>query len=456
MGLVADGQPDAVEIPQVVFVAPFRPSAESAESACLRYPALEEAVAKHLPFTEARQQAVAEAELGSVGRERVELELKKQGLLECAWALQSSNDTAEQIELGKKFTDISVEIFGEPDAAVVRGLIGREIAVLSKLERADGIDHYRLARVIAFYRAQLGTGTAEDDLADDNSKQIVTEVKRYYEQRVGRALEAIVAGDDAERLVGPEEIAERFTQALAVLQADDRRWGGWQVVMQDSGSLSVVCSRQHILVGSRRTPTRLKDLPGNFAHEVLVHALRQINANSLGDKELSRGLAGHVDAEEGLAVLVGCAISGASPTKAMHRYMHIAFAMGLLGRAPVPRSELFDLVSDRQMVLDQAAGLGTGPESARSGAWEHVNRIYRGTPGQEAVGVFTKDISYYKGFREVSAYLEQAAATRPVNEVLDFLLACKFNPLDKNQASYVVAALQTAATRQDKDPATVT
>ena len=61
-------------------------------------------------------------------------------------------------------------------------------------------------------------------------------------------------------------------------------------------------------------------------------------------------------------------------------------------------------------------------------SWQHINRIYRGTLGNDVVGVFTRDAQrYYEGYRDM-AYLLKQYPLQYLPYALDFIGSGKIDP----------------------------
>ena len=74
--------------------------------------------------------------------------------------------------------------------------------------------------------------------------------------------------------------------------------------------------------------------------------------------------------------------------------------------------------------------------------YAHVNRIYRGSLGNEHVGVFTKDISYHKGFIEMARYIQaQVEDGKSVSDIMTFLLSGKFDPTNSKHIEYISSVM---------------
>lgn len=433
----------AVEIPGISFVVPFRPSKESAKAPRLEYPNLTEAVMAQAPFRQARERRLAAATPGSEEARRARLELRKHDLLECAWELQRVSGQAARRMWAQRFTEASLDIFGAPDPAIARSLAMGQLRTFQSLLREDTGHQERLARLCQFYERHMGQKAHDADqsaFSEHDLHSIAAAVRQYMIGHFGAALAALVQGDPLDTMVGPEETVRRFQSALAELQKLQPLWQAWRVELHDAGNMAVRRNEQRILVGGRREPLSLADLQGKFGHEVLVHALRYVNAQLLSDPGLRTALPGYVDAEEGLASLVDYAISGTLPRNAVERYVDISFAMGLLDGEAVPRADMFQMCLDRKIITETMAGKKIDDASVADSVWENVNRVYRGTPGEVEVGVFAKDLMYYRGFYTVAEYLSVRVKRRPVSEILDYLLSCKFNPFDAEQAARVTAA----------------
>ncbi len=241
---------------------------------------------------------------------------------------------------------------------------------------------------------------------------------------------SVFKGDPAQ-VIDAAGIVERFELALAELQTHrDEFWKEWKVLVTDDSCLSVNPLEKRLIVGSHRAGVELGELEGLFGHEVLVHAMRAGNGQHLSD-EFEQGLPGYIDAEEGFACFVEHALSGSAPRKMYDRYLDVALALGTIDGQPRARHELFELVYARNLVRAQAVGKKARPSAIERESWAHVNRIFRGTLGNDIVGVFTKDIAYYQGYQKMTAFVidELQAGTQP-HELWSLLTLGKYDPTD--------------------------
>jgi hypothetical protein len=251
---------------------------------------------------------------------------------------------------------------------------------------------------------------------------------RFLHQQYAEAL-AVFDGD-ATQAIDALGIVERFELALQALQRRDDSWLQWRVLVTDDSCLSVNPQTKQLVVGSHRASVDLGELRGLFGHEVLVHALRAGNGQYLSH-EFEFGLPGYIDAEEGFACFVEHALAGHAPRKMADRYLDVALALGTIDGQPHTRQELFRLACALSTVRAQAAGKHEQAGHIEREAWAHVNRIFRGTLGNDIVGVFTKDIAYYQGYQKMTAFVidELGNGTEP-DELWSLLTLGKFDPTD--------------------------
>jgi hypothetical protein len=220
-------------------------------------------------------------------------------------------------------------------------------------------------------------------------------------------------------------------------------WKKWCVAWHESGTLSVDVISKKINVGRYRAPIRGQDIKGLFAHEVLIHAQRSLKGEKI-DENLALGLPGYVEAEEGFGVLVESAINGHVSPKVKDRYIDVALALGISGKKPMNRRELFAIAYSREVIRNLADDRVFDVELLKKTIWVHVNRLYRGTLGNNYIGVFTKDIAYYKGFCKIAEYLStELRQNNPVDSKIGYMMHGKFDPCKIKHKVYVDLLLKS-------------
>ncbi|HKX23948.1 MAG TPA: tyrosine/phenylalanine carboxypeptidase domain-containing protein [Candidatus Saccharimonadales bacterium] len=417
----------AVQLLQAISPDPDRPDNE-----ILTYPSLAQAATANRPFEEVLIRTYYAAENESAEQLAAAHKLAEYELIETAAALQAAQSPAAQRKLSLQFTTASVDLFGRPDATAATYLLEQLLTELCVLQTNYNVDAKLLDELLQAYDDVLRHSDAphEYSLPFDESRagEAAQHLGNYLRQLYPKAF-AVFDGDPL-RSIDATEIVELFERALEALKERDIFWAQWRVLVTDDSCLSVNPLTKRLVVGSHRASVELGELKGLFGHEVLVHALRASNGQHLSN-EFEQGLPGYIAAEEGFACFVEHALSGQPPRKMYDRYLDVALALGTIDGRPHTRQELFRLVHARNIIRAQVAGKTERPSNIRRESWAHVNRIFRGTLGNEIVGVFTKDIAYYHGYQKMTAFIidELDAGTEP-DELWSLMTLGKYDPTD--------------------------
>lgn len=155
-------------------------------------------------------------------------------------------------------------------------------------------------------------------------------------------------------------------------------------------------------------------------HEVGVHVRRSYEAQQGPLKLLEIGLDAYLPGEEGLAAYAQQQVEGAEEFYGFDRYLAACLAVGMDGKKRDFRS-VFSLMLDYYTL--KFAGMEKGHTDPYRAAWDVCVRIFRGTTGQTAGCVFTKDIVYMEGNIGIWNLLSE----RP--HVFESLFVGKYNPL---------------------------
>lgn len=394
----------ASEIPKVLVLGPITPSTDSARSGKLEYTQLEPAVAKHTPHEYARMDKFWKAEDGSLAEHEAAQQLAMQYMLMGSLALTRTSDPETW---SKRYTQSTSEIYGLPEPDLAQAL----------------------------WLDQQSSSEAEIELP---FKEAAEKMNVFLNERYASVFASLNIESSTDT-ISPDGIADRFEAALAVLADEhDADWSEWTVERKDEkDSLSVVAPSKKILVGMRRASVQSQQLKALFSHEVLVHGLRGVNGRKIS-KKLGTGLPGYLDAEEGLGVFVEYAISGKVSEKNVDRYVDIAYALGQINGKEHTRQELLDYAMQRAIYRNSQSEIKKSMEDIEKEVYAHVNRIYRGSLGNEHVGVYTKDISYHKGFIDMGRYVkDQIDEGKTIEEVFTFLSSGKFDPTNPQHLAYI-------------------
>lgn len=429
-------QAENIKIPTLYELKAIQPVSSSPADETLSYDNLGPAVAEHRSYEFARQNEFFEAEPGSTKEI-----LKARGLARLYMVMsahrlnhEAYTDMSKQL-WSERYTQAAIELYGQPNQELAIATGSQRAQNWIKKAEVRGVDSTLIER----YRSlttQYGIDISSSHEQRDFS-EIAAKVGDYMNERYGSVFEALGFGEE-ERLINPEEFAKGVRQGLdALAENHDEDWANWKVELdENSDKITAFAQSQKLVVGLARTPMTANKAKGLFAHEILVHGLRGLNGKKISI-ELQKGLPGYIDAEEGMGVFMDYAVTGNLPDSA-DKYVDIAMALGMIDGTKRTRQEMIELVSVRMAIKNEleADSEKQTDQQVVNKATAHVNRIYRGSLGNEFVGVFTKDIVYFKGFLDMAVYIEQEiAAGKNIHEIIEYIMQFKFDPTNDQHAN---------------------
>lgn len=425
------------EIPSVKVLEAIKPANSGTGEEVLAYQGLASAVEKYRPTNSARSSEFWDSEQGSLEELSKAKQLASEYLLRTADKVVSSHEGNRDLWAGR-FTQATVELYGEPEAAEAAQLISAEYTTLSRLQGKEGVSQQHVDFLLNTYGPMIAEQT-EATSAEAGVEQEKKAIHEYGEAILDKYQPLFDFIDNSDKTeFSATDLQGLFNAALEWLKEnDDRDWSEWTVVDTEGTSLSVDATNRKIKIASRRETATAQDARGLIAHELLVHALRGKNGYKTGDKKLATGLAGYLDAEEGLGILAEEAVNGELPEKAYDRYVDIALALGSIDGVQRTRKEVFQISLARQLVRAQVKGTFNEDDalSLERRVWGHVDRIYRGGRGDNLgskQAIFTKDIAYYVGYKQMAEFISgQIASGKAATEVFQYLSQAKFDPNNK-------------------------
>jgi hypothetical protein len=403
----------STEKPVILELKAITPTPQSSRNGRLEYGNLTDIVETQRPYEIARMNDFWDAEPDSLEELKVAQALARQYMLMGSLALQRAGTVEAKTTWSDRYTQATSEIYGTPEAAMARQLWDGQ-------EQGGAID--------------MGPEV----------ERVSAQLKAHLEQKYSSVYEALER-DLPETPLSAAEIADRFEAALAVLASEyDVAWGEWSIDRnEEKDSLSISGADKTIIVGMHRARMKPENLRGLFSHELLVHALRSVNGWKTSE-ELGKGLSGYLDLEEGLGTFVEYAINGEVSQKNVDRYVDIAYALGQIDGKQHSRAELLAHAMQRANRRNEESGSKTDPEDLEKEVYAHVNRIYRGSLGDEHIGIYTKDMMYLKGFLDIAEYFSgEVEGGETIEQVMDYLMIGKFDPTNQAHAEYV-ASVKTA------------
>ncbi len=400
----------------------------------LAYSGLTQAVEKYRPTNPARSAEFWDSEDGSLEEQSKAKQLASEYFLRTASKVVSSHEGNRDL-WAERFTQATVELYGEPEKEEATRLVRSEYDFLCQLQGQEGVSQQHVSFLLDIYEPMLvdDQDTATDEYAVEQEKEAIQEYGEAMHAKYKLLFDLVDESEKTEFTA--TDLQELFGTGLEWLKEnDDTDWSDWAVAETDGKSLSVDASNRKIKIASRRESATAQDTRGLIAHELLVHALRGKNGYKTGDKKLATGLAGYLEAEEGLGILAEEAVNGELPEKAYDRYVDIALALGSIDDVQRTRKEVFDISFARQLVRGQVKGTLDEADvpSLERKVWGHVDRIYRGGRGDNLgtrQAIFTKDIAYYVGYKQMAEYISgQLASGKTASEVFEYLSQAKIDP----------------------------
>lgn len=426
------------EVPEIKELTAIRPDHTQRRAPELVYPNLSKSVGSHEGYIPGMWNSFLSEDAGSPTEQYQAKQIALYYMLKTALnAVEADNPDSRRL-WAQRYTQHTSELYGVPTADIAKGYLQKQLSELLWFDQITEEDK----QVIKSYADLFGFQSLEAPEGEARSESRAAELVGEYLGETYKPIFQLV--DDIEgdgEGIEMEVVAEVFESALEILKDQhDESWSDWSVVRDEGRALlSVDGVDSKVVVGMNRVNPTRTELKGLLAHELLVHGTRAMNGRKYS-KEFGLGLSGYLTAEEGLGVFFEYAVTGVIPEKNIDRYVDVALALGLISDKPLTRQQLFEFCEFRESVRNQ-----NRPDSQKISQQEvvervtgHVNRIYRGTLGNEHVGVFTKDAAYQMGFIKMKAYIEDKIASgESVSQVIEFLLQGKFDPTNQDHMTYV-------------------
>ena len=427
--------------PNVLIIKALKPEQSSTKEERLRYANLSSTALRHSKYDSLRWSEFLLSPDNSVDEEKKAEHLALQYLLQTSEKLNTSKEDDSIQTWSERFTHSSIELFGEPNSETAKKLLIQDHNQIVDAALNSNKDYSVELRDYLDIFDTLDIHTEAQNRQLEELKIKESRVTNFFKTQIQNRYDEIIKtleDSSIPDLLTPQDIKKYMSTALDKLIINDSRWQGWTAEVVDGANISRVGST--IEIGQDRVSMRKKELKGIFAHEVLVHGARSINGSEKSEI-LKKGLTGYLSSEEGIATLAEYAMSGEIPQKIVDRYTDIALALGKIKNKKFTRQELSDFVIKREKVrtLLGKEDYGSDDELDKKCA-QHVARIYRGSQGNNYIGVFTKDYIYYEGFDKMLDYIsEEIEKSVNENDLYDFLMQGKFDPLNETHVSYIMS-----------------
>ncbi len=405
----------------------------------LEYPQLENEVIVSKNAISPNMAGFLEAEPGSVEEYSYARKLAVGYLVLTGSQLQRVNPEDREF-ISEHFSVSSSEIYGKPEESESKKLIANQLSEFNQyLDSGENPYARKLVDLLSSYDI---TDVATDEsvsLLPENSEMIA----EFIEDKFKNAL-SIFNDIDLERKYSHEEIKELFQEGINSLALSDTDWSDWKVEIINGGNISTSAKKKLIKIG-KNTAYKTNRLKPLFVHEVLGHALLSVNGSKTGNEKLQYGVPGNLDVEEGKTMYLESVFSGEVPQRIFDRYMDTNLALGIGDNAPLNRYKLHELHTNRLMARAVSKGENPEFETVAISAWNHVNRIYRGSLGTDVVGVNTKDIVYYDGYVKIRKYVsQQMKSGKSFEQVYNYVMAGCFDPTNQVHVDYYESVMRNS------------
>jgi hypothetical protein len=365
-----------------------------------------------------------------------EVRLKRIMLVEAA---RNLSDTINSEVNRVSFSKLNKELYGEFDNLSYLGMIATEKSRLS-----DFVPKSELAMEVKSELESLLSkietdGHKEDVLLDEDTIKTLHDyiIKRYH-----NVLDVIPNTDDS-IYYDIDQCIEIFNKTL---EAGGLAEYGWRVVENpekpnpstDTDDLTI-----NLPSDTRRNASELRRL---IIHEQETHARRGQSGIDSNIKPLEDGTADYADVEEGLGIILECALDGninsASISRARNRYITVGLALGVGGQ-PRDARETYETLW-RTLAVQKAVDGKIDEkivESAKKIAYSHIANSYRGTQFWMKGVIYTKSKIYYEGLVKNAEYFKNNI--NDLDRAFKDIFIGKYNHTSEAEKVLVLSAINT-------------
>lgn len=350
------------------------------------------------------------------------------GLLNISRLLTTRQSTDDESEKAAKvFNLANDEIHGKLETARFRGLL---LEVQQKSKQLLSNDFPEIVREAAgYFVANTGAVTSKDEVTrplEVNLDQL-SKLGDLVREKFADLISCVPEKPDSETL-SINDLAEVFQKA------HQARSTGWGVRIQPGKkSVDARQSESSTVIGDRRKQPTSAEAIALLIHENGVHVERRRQGDASGDVLLGgTGLAGYLDAEEGLAKILEQAISGQASDSGVQYYTALGLARGLDGK-PRDFRDVYELEYRRRIIKEyEDKGIVDKDRSQKLKelAYNTCVRIFRGTPCDIPGMVYTKDQAYFMGNQKMLELVLNIVDLpgEQKDEAFSMLFAAKYDP----------------------------
>lgn len=366
-----------------------------------------------------------------------EARLKKIMLVEAARNLDNPISMSDTEVNRRSFAELNEVLYGKFDTECYLGMINTEISRTRDFEPKTEIAAQIKSKLELSFDNFGEIQEKEAPLIDDET---MNKLHDFVIDRYADVLAAVPDTPDDVRY-GVDQCAEIMNKAFEAggLAAD-----GWVAVENASKSNPSTSAPKKSVFLPSNTNRNASELRRLIIHEIEVHARRAQNGANVGLKPIMTGTADYMEAEEGLGVLLECAVDGnlnnPSFDRARNRYIVAGLAIGADGK-PRDAREVYE-IAWRMIALQQSAD-GEINEAdvrdAKNKAYTHVENAYRGTQFWMKGVIYTKLKVYYEGLAKNAQYFTQNIDN--LEQDFDSLFIGKYDHTNKDEKELILKAI---------------
>jgi hypothetical protein len=359
-----------------------------------------------------------------------DLRLRKIELVQGAQMLHNAQTSVSQEVARSAYANLNAEVYGEMNQDLYTSVLSDFVHKADTFLPQDAIARRvveGLKRPLAhIHRSEL---KGEVLLSDETMDTIHnTTLKRY-----ANVLSAVPDSED-DVYYDAEQCVEIINKAL---QLGNLAGVGWKCVIQKSRTNPSTNGETRAINLPSTTRRNAAELRRLIVHEQEVHARRAENGRSSGSAILQSGTADYADVEEGLGVILECAVAGnlANPSfdRAKERYMVAGLIEGRDGSKPRDAREVYELMWRLIAVSDSKDGTMSAEAvlGAKNKAMSHIDNAFRSTDFWQKGVYYTKLKVYYEGLVKNVQYLKENASD--IEGALERAMVGKVNHTDENE-----------------------
>lgn len=312
--------------------------------------------------------------------------------------LQASRDihSADEVissSAKKRFMELNVELYGEPDETIYRSLIHEAIRKIDDKNLSVG-----MLDIKSELTELLPSGQAESNRFVP-SRETILNMQNVAEYLYGGMFEHIPQDQES---FNPQDIADVFTDIIEAEFGESAE--GWKVIVTKAASINVVAGDKVIKIPENRKAISQLELRGLVAHEIGVHMLRSVTGGETNLPILKTGLSEYYDSEEGLGKVMEQAVTGKYAESGAPYYM----VAGLIYFDEKDFRETYEIMWRINYLESCTEGEEVTEEeisATREATYKSILRITRGTDKCP----WFKDLAYYNGTSKMWQYCEQAS-----------------------------------------------